>query len=145
MTRMLFIVGMVMLGLFSATRAGDDRGKSVETKRAALEDELRVLLTDHGPAHPPVLALKDRIDQLTAEGGQGREINPKGLLVVLSKEKVGATLKEARIRTLGGRAFVVGVEVEGPKMTNPMFLGRTVWVPLDDVIQMVEVDDAKAK
>jgi hypothetical protein len=142
---MLMLGGSLVLGLLSVSWAGDERSPAIATKRVALEDELRVLLKDHGTTHPAVVALKERIALLTAEASQGEAINPKGLLVVLSKENVGATLKDARIRSLGGRPFVVGLEVKGPNITKPRFVGRVVWIPLNDVIQMVEVADDKGK
>jgi hypothetical protein len=144
MSRLLLIVGLVLLALFATTGSADDRSRAIETKRVALEDELRVLLQDHGPTHLAVIALKERIALLTADAAQGKEINPKGLLVVFSKEK-SATLKDARIRSLGGRSFVVGRAVEGPKITKPDFVGWMVWIPVDDVIQMVEVEDPQGK
>jgi hypothetical protein len=116
---------------------------AIDTKRVALEDELRILLKDHGSTHPKVLALKERITLLKADVAQGEEIVPRGLLVVISKQNVSATLKDARIRSLGGRSFVVGVEVEGPRLTKPSLPGMVVWIPLDDVIQMVEAIKAQ--
>jgi hypothetical protein len=145
MSRRFALAGFLVLNLFSVSWAGDDPSTAIATKRATLEDELSVLLKDHGPTHPAVVALKERIASLTPDTGQGEEINPKGLLVVLSKENVQATLKGARVRSLGGRSFVVGVEVEAPKITQPRFTGRVVWIPVDDVRQMVEVADDKGK
>jgi hypothetical protein len=52
-------------------------------------------------------------------------------------------LKDARIRNLGGRRFVVGVEVAG-FIVRPQFVGSTVWLPLDDVTQMIESDDVRS-
>jgi hypothetical protein len=90
-----------------------------------------------------VKALKHRIDLLQAEAAQAEPALPKGLLVVLSKQNVSATLKDARLRALGGRTFVVGMEVEGPQITRPRFAGMVVWIPLNDIIQMVELKDGK--
>jgi hypothetical protein len=143
MSRLSFIVSIVLLGLLSMSWAGNGRSKAIETRRVALEDELRALLKDHGAAHPEVSALKQRIALLTADAAQGNEIVPKGLLVVLSKDNVAATLKDARVRSLGGRAFLVGLDVEGPKITRPTFVGKTVWIPLDGVTQMIELEDPK--
>jgi hypothetical protein len=145
MSRALFFVGIAALCLLSASWAGDERSKAIETKRVGLEDELRVLVQGGaGKNHPAVLALRERIAILVKEAAQGQEIHAKGLLVVFAKDKLGATLKDPRIRSLGGRTFVVGLEVEGPKITpGPRFVGKMVWIPLDDVVQMVEVDEAK--
>jgi hypothetical protein len=145
MSRLLLAAGVLALGFLAASWAGDNCGNATDTKRVALEDELRRFLQDHGPTHPDVVGLKERIALLTADGARGEEINPKGLLVVLSKENFGATLKGARIRSFGGRPFVVGLEVKGPNITKPRFVGSVVWIPLNDVIQMVEVEEPKEK
>ena len=145
MSRTLVLGAFCVLGLLSVSWAGDERGTAIAAKRIALEDELRILLRDHGAWHPAVVGLKQRIALLTAQASQGEAINPKGLLVVFSKAKVEATLKDARVRSLGGRSFVVGLAVEGPKITRPSFTGAVVWIPLDDVIQMIEVADDKGK
>jgi hypothetical protein len=145
MSRTSVLAGFLVFGVISVSWAGNERSTAIATKRAALEDQLRIFLEDHGPTHPAVVALKERIALLTADAAQGAEINPKGLLVVFSKANVQATLKDARVLSLGGRSFVVGVAVEGPKITKAQFTGRVVWIPVDDVIQMVEVADDKGK
>jgi hypothetical protein len=145
MSRMLLHAGVLGLCLLSAGWAGEERGKATDTKRVALEDELRALLKDHGPTHPAVLALQERIARLDADAARGEEICPKRLLVVLAKAQVGATLKGARLRTLGGRSFVVGTVVEGPNITRATFLGKVVWIPVDDVTQLIEVEEEKGK
>ena len=139
MWRLLLIVSLVVLGFFSASRAGDDRSKAIETKRVALEDELRALLKDHGATHPAVVALEERIALLKGDAAQGEQEVPKGLLVVIAKQNVSTTLQDARLRSIGNRKFIVGVEVEGPKITKANFAGMVIWIPLDDVVQMVEV------
>lgn len=139
MSRILMLAGLLALLMLSATWAQDDRPRPGPTRKA-LEGELNALLKDHGPTHPDVLALKARIAALNAEAADGTPINPKGYLVVLAKDKLSATLKDAKIRSIAGRSFVVGVEVEGPKkITKPMLEGSVAWIPLDDVVEMVEV------
>lgn len=145
MSRILAVVGIVVLGLLSARLLGDERGKTNDARRIALEAELADLRNFHGESHPDVLAAKNRIAMLQKEEAHGKEINPKGLLAVISKEKVAATLKDARVRMLGDRSFVVGLEVEGQKITKGSYVGKTVWIPLDDVIEMIELEDPKAK
>jgi hypothetical protein len=135
-------VALVAVALLSSSGTGQDTTRTSEARRIALEDELRVLLKDHGPTHPDVINLKERIALLVADAGRSREINPNGLLIVLTRNKVAATLKHARIQSLANRAFVVGVEVEGPQTIKPTFIGKTMWVPLDEVTQLVEWNEA---
>ncbi len=136
---------LLVLLLLSASRAGDEDTKAIATKRVALESELRDLLKDYGPTHPTVVALKERIAQITEDAPHDQEFNPKGLLVVLAKDKEGTTLKDARIRFAGGHAFIVGVEVDTLQITRPTFVGKTVWIPVDNVVRMVEWDEPKGK
>jgi hypothetical protein len=143
MSRLLLLVGFLALTLLSTGQAGDGRGKAIDTKRVALEDELRILLKDRGPTHPSVIALRERIARLKADAAQGESVFPKGLLVVISKQNVAATLRDARIRSIAGRPFVVGLEVKGPNITKGTFAEMVVWIPLDDVKQMVEVSKAQ--
>jgi hypothetical protein len=117
-------------------------GKTADAKRPSQDAQLQLqdLLRHHGATHPAVVALKERIALLKATTDEGRAIPANGLLAVFTKDKTNATLKGARIRSLGGRWWVVGVKVE-----TQMFDGKRVWVPLDDVTQMVEVGPAASK
>jgi hypothetical protein len=145
MSRMSLCVALLGLGLFSVCWAEEDRIQAIEAKRVALEDELRALQYDHGPTHPAVVRLQQRIEMLAANVAQGEQVCPQGLLVVIAKGEVGATLKDTRVRTIGGRSFIVGREVEGPKITKPSFVGNVVWIPLDEVIEMIEFAEPPAK
>ena len=142
MSRVLLLVGFLGFTLLSTGCTGDERSNAIDTKLVALEDELRILKKDRGPTHPLVVALQERIDLLKADAVQGEPILPNGLLVVISKQNVAATLKDARIRSLGGRSFVVGLEVKAPNFTKGTYVGMVVWIPVNDVIQMVEVSKA---
>lgn len=143
MRRARVLAAVVGLGLLSASWAGDERDKLIQEKQLEL-DRLRELTAKVGAKHPDLLVLKQRIEALAADVAQADTL-AKGLLVVLSREGQGATLKDARIRTIAGRSFVVGVEVEGPRITRGTFAGKVVWLPLDDVRQMVELDDQAPK
>ncbi len=59
-------------------------------------------------------------------------------VLVMSRHQVSATLRGARLRSLGGRQFVVGDEIPSP-YTKVQFQGGTVWIPLEDVTQLVEL------
>jgi hypothetical protein len=67
----------------------------------------------------------------------------KHTVLVLAKEQVAATLEQAQIRQLGGRRFIVGKVVKGSPYTKDTFSGGTVWIPVDDVTQLVELPDLK--
>jgi hypothetical protein len=53
---------------------------------------------------------------------------------------VGTHLEQARIRSAGGRHFIVGKEVKDSSYVRSHFGGATVWIPLDDVKQLVELE-----
>jgi hypothetical protein len=59
-----------------------------------------------------------------------------------AKDHVALTLEKVEIRQLGGRAFVVGQEMKKSpyQITKEMFGGATVWVPVDAVTQLVELE-----
>jgi hypothetical protein len=144
---MVLVVALSCLGLVAFAGAADPPGPG-DAQRAALERDLRVLLLSYGPDHPFAMAVKARIAALREpdKGARDEPVITKKLLVVLTKQG-GATLKDARIRQLGGRSFVVGVEVEAErlKITKPLFPGMVVWIPVDEVTQMVEAEDQKEK
>lgn len=53
-------------------------------------------------------------------------------LFLQAKDNVAYTLEKAQVRQLGGRAFVVGVELKNSpyQITKEQFGGATVWVPV---------------
>jgi hypothetical protein len=65
--------------------------------------------------------------------------------VLVQTRDVVYTLETADVRQLGGRAFVVGRTFkEDPyKLTKPQFGDSTVWVPVDGIIQVVELAPLK--
>jgi hypothetical protein len=128
--------------LLSSGVAGD--GPPLSQKRTEAEAELQLLLRTYGDNHPKVLEARVRLDQLRKAEADADVSITKGLLVVLTKHQTDATLRGAQVKTLGGRSFVVGTEVAGgPNITKARFPGRTVWIPVDEITQMIEVDDAK--
>ena len=55
--------------------------------------------------------------------------------------QVAHVLEKAEVRRLAGRSFVVGTVMKDPPrdLTQKYCVGDTVWVPLDDVAQMIEL------
>src|SRR5207249_2068792 len=97
--------------------------------------ELRRLEQVQGANHPEVLAVKARL--------AAQEPTLKGPFLVLTRSgTTAATLADIRTRSLGGRSFLVGSEVKS-EYTRGTFAGKQVWIPVDDVTQMVEIGDPK--
>jgi len=57
---------------------------------------------------------------------------------VQAKEQVAATLERPQIRKLGGRDFIVGKERDS-SYTKGRFGAGIMWIPLDNVTQLVEL------
>lgn len=79
-----------------------------------------------------------------SELDQARE--PEALVftkpVLVMGEAGGAcTLKMAQLRTLGDREFLVGPAMDSSYTKNSFGEGQ-VWIPLEDVSQLVEIDPA---
>src|SRR5262245_30520799 len=66
-------------------------------------------------------------------------------LFVESKMRVAATLEKAQLRTVSGRAFIVGKEVRNSPYTQATFANGTVWIPLEDVSRLVELEDLRGE
>ncbi len=64
----------------------------------------------------------------------------KWILVEASKE-VSATLEKAEIRAVGGRNFIVGLSAKDSSITKEHFPGARVWIPLENVLRIVEIED----
>jgi hypothetical protein len=70
------------------------------------------------------------------------------LIAVITKDGLvgaGYTLEKATVRQLGGRAFVVGRVAKDPprKLTPPDVPGTTVWVPVDAITHIIEMEQRK--
>lgn len=61
-------------------------------------------------------------------------------MAVFTKNDGGVTLKEIRVVTLGNRSFRAGREVDEGKLFRPNAPGMLVFVPVDDITKMFEVD-----
>jgi hypothetical protein len=72
-------------------------------------------------------------------------LSDKPVLVLSKQSGVAATLEQARIRSVGGRQFVVGKEMKDSSYTKANFAGGTIWIPLDDVTQLVELANTKVR
>jgi hypothetical protein len=70
------------------------------------------------------------------------EALPDKAVFVQAKEQIAATLERPQIRKLGGRDFVVGKETDSA-YTKGRFGAGIMWIPLDNVTQLVEVQDIK--
>jgi hypothetical protein len=64
-------------------------------------------------------------------------------VVVLAKDGLGYTLEKADVRQLGARAFVVGRVMKDSPYTKEQFSGATVWVPVDAITELVELEPIK--
>jgi hypothetical protein len=63
-------------------------------------------------------------------------------ILILAKDGVGYTLVKAGLRQLGNRSFVVSQEMKDSPyhLTKERFGGGTVWVPVDSVTEIVELE-----
>jgi hypothetical protein len=80
----------------------------------------------------------------SADAPAGSALSGKPV-VVLAKDNVAYTLEKAEVRQLGGRAFLVGPEMKDSpyQITKERFGGATVWVPVDAITEMVELEPRK--
>src|SRR5262249_20343806 len=118
--------------------AGDKPHNAIGATWPVPREESRTQLTEHEATPLSLVAIKSQVTPPKPAAVQEEVGLPQGWLVVLTRERLNVTLKEARVRPVGGRSFVIGTEVDNPQITKPMFVGMLVWMPLDDVIQIVE-------
>ena len=66
-------------------------------------------------------------------------------ILIQAENDVAFTLEKPEVRQLGGRAFVVGRELQDDPydFTRQRFAGGTVWVPVDGITQLVELEPLK--
>jgi hypothetical protein len=66
-------------------------------------------------------------------------------IFIQAKDNVAFTLEKPEIRQLGGRSFVVGREMKDSPyhLTKELFGGSLVWVPVDAITSLVELEPPK--
>jgi hypothetical protein len=64
-----------------------------------------------------------------------------GNVVFVQMDRDAVTLEKARVRHVGGRAFVVGRALDDEAVTRARFVGLTHWLPLSDVKRMIVSED----
>jgi hypothetical protein len=77
------------------------------------------------------------------KGTPGSEPLSSKPVFVMDGEKVAYVLEQPRIRSAGGRSFVVGKSKAGTSLVKDQFAGNTIWIPLDKVTQMIELEKAE--
>ena len=69
------------------------------------------------------------------------EVLTSDFVLVVTSDGVGYGLAKPRIRSVGGRSFVVGKsEKDNNHYVNARYPGKVIWVPLDKVKEMVELE-----
>lgn len=68
-------------------------------------------------------------------------------IVVLARDKVAHTLVQVQVKQLGGRTFLVGQVVKDSphKITREPYGEVKVWIPVDGIMEIVELKPLKAK
>ena len=96
-------------------------------------------------ANLPSVSSKTKVAQEGGRKARGEVISAKPLLV-FGKNNVAYVLNKADVRQFGGRSFVVGLEVKEVTdyTRSPLWNGARVWVPMDAVTQMVELESLKS-
>lgn len=64
----------------------------------------------------------------------------KSLIVIPKDRNQTVTLERAEVRSLGGRPYVMGRAVD---VSPSLQLGKVTWVPLEDILQLIEVEEAE--
>jgi hypothetical protein len=130
-TVLVFLTLLGLLCVMPALSSGDPP----PDQPAQLRSDLRNLEEALGANHPRVLAVKAQLAEI--------DPNFKEPVVVMTRvEGSAVTLRDVRARSFAGRHFVVGTEVQS-NYTKGIYGGKQVWIPIDDVTQMVELGDPK--
>jgi hypothetical protein len=80
----------------------------------------------------------------TSQPGDGKDQAQDpfaGKVVLVSTANSQNLLKNVQVRKLGERSFLVGVTVREDSLTREQFPGRPLWLPVSDVVEIVEFDD----
>lgn len=164
MRAVVFSVALLGVWWVAPVRSGGDPPRNPPTPASAeLDKALAALLAQeaelkqhYGPDHPELQRVRARI-ALT------REFHAK--LGALAPERAdlpvvngpvfvhttrgdihnSAVLRDPRVRSIGAKQFLVGVSVKSTLLKESRFEGKTVWIPLDEIGQMVELDEPKPK
>jgi hypothetical protein len=137
MSRNLLVVCLLALDPFSACRADEAQSQSTAAVVDAPSSDLAAKQESPSKSQDPVKPAGEASPRRRAQ----EEELPPGFIYVFAKDEAGVSLlKDARIRSIGGRSFVVGREAEDPnKITKSTYAGNVVWIPLDNVLRMVEI------
>jgi hypothetical protein len=138
MRTVLISIGLFGLLCAASAQPQSEPGAGVAAEKARLRAESRRLEQIYGPNHPELIAVKDRLTELDDVPFK------KSLLVLTRTANVSATLRDVRVQALGGRQFLVGTEIAS-EYHKGTFAGKQVWLPIDDVAQMVEISEPKSE
>jgi hypothetical protein len=131
----LIALGLVGFVFVASALSGGDSPAPPPTEEARPRTDLRQLEQVYGPGHPQVLAAKAKL-------AAADEPTFKGTVLVLTRAgNTSTSLRDARNVTLGGRSFLVGTEVKN-NYTTGQFNGKKVWIPVDEVTELVELGEA---
>ena len=133
---LVFLCLLGLLCVMPALSSGDPPPNRPASEQAELRRELGRYEQRYGSSHPKVLAVKARLAEPTEPGFKGH------VLVLTRVEDTAVTLRDIRSLSFGGRQFVVGTEVQS-NYTRGRYAGKRVWIPIEDVTQMVEIGDPK--
>ncbi|MGF1583192.1 MAG: hypothetical protein ACFCD0_28055 [Gemmataceae bacterium] len=144
MSRFVFLACLLSLVVVSVGWTQNQPNELSRKQLVALKAKFRVALQSYSRNHPKAIALRKQISALEAILAEQEQEFSHRLLTVIAKNGVAVTLKNARIRSLGGRSFLVGVETKNPQqITKLRFDGKVIWIPVDGVTQMIEVNIKK--
>jgi hypothetical protein len=91
-----------------------------------------------------VVALYASVVGHSSQPGDGKESGQDpfaGKLLLVTTSNNQNTLKNVQVRKLGERTFLVGVAMREEIVTREPFAGRTLWLPVSEVVEIVEFDD----
>jgi hypothetical protein len=64
-------------------------------------------------------------------------------VVYVHSKNVMTTLNQIDMKIIAGRVFLVGREVVGYNVTKETFPKMLVWIPVEEIIEMVELEKQK--
>ena len=64
-----------------------------------------------------------------------------GKVIFVQTKTQAVTLEKPQVKRLGDRSFIVGSVIKDEVITRGGFAGAIIWLPLSEVLQMVEYDD----